>query len=341
MKKASRISVFIFILINIITLIAFGDVDDNKKIVFLRLNTCCSDIAWPQAEESFIEELKTLNASIKTVESEEPFIENGSHQFNILKKQQEIDALVRIWITPENKLQLDIISGHDENNNTRKLIFENSHTPEVLENMLLSGIEAVRAAMIKIELPKKEEPAPENNPKPNKIESSIKNLPLMGVAIGSGTSWSPGGIGPATGFAWSLTLKPLAFMLLETDGQWAMLSKNINSSSGKVSFDTLMIRGFIYGTIFNNRPVNLALGAGAGLAVVWIKNSSLKGDSDNVAYLGLASRLLFKISPLIGIILSFKTGILLPSVELFLDDSSLAKWGRPVIDGAILLQFSF
>jgi hypothetical protein len=87
--------------------------------------------------------------------------------------------------------------------------------------------------------------------------------------------------------------------------------------------------------------VEPALGIGAGLAVVWIKNSSLKGDSDNVAYLGLASRILFKISPLIGIVLSFKTGILLPSVELFLDESSLAKWGRPVLDGSIMLQFSF
>jgi hypothetical protein len=315
----------------------------EAKIVLLGLGTCCTDEAWPEAEQAAIEELQGFGFTVEVVDGSA--VSEKDRRIELLETAQQHDAVCALRIvrlTEGSGVDLWIIDRVTGKMVYRQIPLDVAQGSQSAAIVALRVVELLRASLLELELPdvKPRIPPPPAAQKlhPEKPEGPVGLL--TGVSL-LGSPGTPKSAGVQGAINWMVNYRPIPHLAIELEGLVTFASTGIKEAGRSTTFDLAMARAWLLWFIRPTGVVRPVLGAGGGLLVPWateLRGDRVRKEQGLVGYLGGSFKVVFAITRSFWIRTAFKIGATTREVAILFDGDRVASFGLPLIEGQLLLE---
>jgi hypothetical protein len=318
----------------------------EAKIVLLSLGTCCTEEAWPEAEQAAIEELEGFGFTVEVVEG--TAVSEKDRRIELLETAQQHDAICALRIvrlTEGSGVDLWIIDRVTGKMVYRQIPLDVAQGSQSAAIVALRVVELLRASLLELELPdvKPRIPTP---PAAQKLNPQKPEGPV-GLLTGASVLGSIKSVGPIGAINWIVSYRPIPPISVELEGLLSFASKGISEEIGddqkNTSFDVAMARAWFLWFIRPTGIVRPVIGAGAGVLVPWAKEETASGRPIKkhgfVFYAGGTIKVVFAITRSFWIRTAFKIGTTYPEVVIKFNNEEVERFGLPLFEGQLLLEF--
>lgn len=334
-------------------------------VVLLELGECCGDLSWPAAEELILAEIEAMGLDVlgAPARGEDPAradlagagIESGA-----------MCAVAIYFDSPEGDAVLDVWARDEESGDSvqRHIALGPRSDRDAASIAAIRAVEALRASLqelnldlIDVDVPEpepepqieEEEPAeeveakPRPEPEPEKDDGQL----MLGIGVGGSGLGSPGGVDGMGGVQILLAWRPWWWLSIHADALLTVLGDEISDGGASSTFDLATFRGWIMWEIRPEGILRPAVGIGGGGVIFWSTGSGdgdqfdMRTDRAAVGYVGAAAHLGVAVSDWFWVRAGARVGIALPEVVLEFGSSSVARFGRPMVEGFLNLEIYF
>ena len=331
-------------------------------VVLLSMQACCPDKYWAEAEVKVAKELAAGGFQVDRVDGQ-----GGTEQdlrlslirltkernvlsaVMILKVPPSLGAGVDIWIS--DRLTEQVIVRHlqiDETSDAYGAALVGLKTVEALQSSYLE-IARLAPKEVKSKIPEEvkavtRSSADEKNTEQETSGPSARSF--LGLGMGGGAMWSPGGFGvPAFG---GLTLQwnPLTYLALDLDVAFAALIQEVATRNVVSSFQLVPLRAWCLYSPLEPYRVRPVVGLGGGVVLVQSKavgSYPYEGETARtvVGTFGGTAHLLVSLSRYLRLRAGIRVSALFPEVSLSFSGYPVGSFGRPVVEGFLSLEARF
>ncbi len=333
--------------------------DKRAVVVLVSMKQCCPKSAWPEAEASTRAEFDALSMNVQVVDGlakgeREQRIElehiaverKAACALRILKSTDGEKNWVDLWIN-------DQITGKTT---FRYISLEGSIDAESAQIAALRVVEALRASLLELTLPKinpdeKEPPPPSLNAdylvEKMSLERTERTSHPFGLRVGIETLGSPGNAGILGAVHVAFDLHLHRYFFLDIDGIVTVLGKSIEKDGAKSQLDLTVLRIWGSYAALDKGLFRPSLGIGVGAALAWARGF---GSSDTldftmdytfVSYLGASAELGLALTDNFWLRPGIRAGVLLPEIRVFFAGKEVAGLGLPLLEGFLDLEIRF
>ena len=316
--------------------------------ILMDMTDCCSDEAWPEAEDAVISELSLENIPVMRVKSMATDARERLDEMRRVSKSWDATAVIRITrYRPKDTVTVDLwlIEALTDRSVYRQLnmMLENQSASTL--DVAVRTVEALRATFLESQLTLRVAAPP--TAVPITLERSY---PLLGIGTEANVLASPGGnSGVRGGYGISAILEPVEGLDLELGFVASPFGSDLVKGNVSSSLDCLLFRGTLSYRFSTNSMVAPAIGISGGTLIVSGEGETQTdtfgtvsvNDRETVAYLGGTVRLYLKANSALFIVFGVSAGITLPKIVIVHNTVELGQMGRPLIDGILGVQVRF
>ncbi len=163
----------------------------------------------------------------------------------------------------------------------------------------------------------------------------------LGVRAGAGLAGGPGGLGAAAGPGLGLSIFPVPRLALDLEALVAPLGSSRRFGMDDVRAGYGLWRGLVGVAPVPRAVVSPRFLAGAGVLLAWAtaRGSAIRRAHAAVAVLAGGVDLAARLTGRLRLHLAVRAGVTFPRVSLRRNGVELARSGRPLLDGALTLEW--
>jgi hypothetical protein len=323
----------------------------EATVVLVRMEACCAEDAWPEAEDRALVELGSLGLSAEEVDGQarteqEQRLELAAvadargavAAFRVVRASADAGGVVDLWL-------VDRVTGKTT---FRTIGVLDTADPDAASVAALRVVELLRASLLELQLPG--QVRQEVEPPPRIVEmmqevTAPEPAPELsvGIAVGPVLAGSPGGVGLLPALELAVRWNVLETLALAVAGSVTLVGGTVEDAGSSC---TVNLGGFRLAAFWEPwtagwfRP---AFGLGAGMRFAWSNGTPAPGyvarfDWEPYADVGAEIQALFVLAQRVGIRAGFRTGVLIPELSVRFGDRTVATAGRPLLEGFVGLE---
>lgn len=168
----------------------------------------------------------------------------------------------------------------------------------------------------------------------------------LGLGLGAGVVWSPGGVGPRGAVRLAFDGRFVPWLTLRADAWVTVLGVDLEARDARATFDAATFRLGAFYELVRRGPLRPALGIAAGGVVVWtagVGAAEYVGDQETAlaGYLGGAGRLGVVVGRWFRLEVGAAVGAVMPEVRVRFAGERVAAFGMPMIEAFAQVELSF
>ena len=326
-----------------------GAGEDDPAVVVVRMCDAFEAECWREAEKRVEAELLAAGFAVATRSGEAG--EEGA-------RREELDAAARhhgavaalriVRAAQGGGVSLWIVDRVTGKTSYREVAAADLEGPEAAELVALRTVELLHASFLELEAP--HEPRGDAPPTPA-VEQFVERrgapgAPLFLARVGFLVAGAPGGLGavagPTLGMSWGFH----EYLRLDTDLWGTAVHARVSGEAGTARAGLaagqlhLMVRPVPGGR------VSPAFGVGGGFLLGWAWGRAAPGfrSASEAVVVGLPSasvQLAVRLTRRLRLFGGAKVGVAIPEVEVRLGGAAAGRTGRPLVDGALGLEWAF
>lgn len=324
--------------------------DEDPAVVVVRMCDAFPDECWEEAERRVEAELVAAGFAVATLSGEVDGEEARRQELDALaQRHRAIGALRIVRESEAGGVDLWIVDRVTGKTSFRHLGADDLEGADAPELVALRTVELLHASFLELAAP--HPPRGEQAPPPVVEEfveqrSNPPTVPMFLARVGASVAGGPGGegavAGPTVGMGWGF------HRLLRLDADlWATaLHNRVTSEAGSARI------GLGAGTVhLMIRPVpaarvSPAFGVGGGFLLGWASGDAEPGFVANreVIVVGMPSaafNLAVVLKRRLRLFAGVRATVAVPEVEVRLGGRRAARYGRPLVDGSVGLEWSW
>jgi hypothetical protein len=376
----------IFAFVSIAVFAPFGDAQGQgqadarfigPKVVLVRMAACCPDLACPEAEAMLADELDATALETEFVNGGAAESGGGGERLAVRLGGRR-GAALRVFRDAEKPgctMEMWAQGSGASEAIYRKIRLPDSGDRDAAMNAAIESAEAVFAGLLELKLVSEEmlrrgkgEPAesePEVDagadadagtddagvpPAANPGEPGVASPPprdrRLGIGLGMGVVWSPGGVGARGAVRLAFDARFVPWLTLRADAWVTVLGEDLEARGARATFDAATFRLSAFYEFVRRGPVRPALGICGGGIVVWTEGAGaaeyVGGQETALAgYAGGTGRFAVVLGKWIRVELGAAVGAVMPEVRVRFAGRDVAQFGRPMVDAFAQVELSF
>ena len=339
-------------------------------VAIISMQSCCSDLAWVEAEKITEAELSALDFNVEVVDGVAIDDEEQLQELASMGMGKNADCALRIVKNPEGNggdVDLWIFDKTTEKSIHKNLPIEDHTDSDAASVVALRIVEVLRAGLLEMKVlnstankGKTTPPRKEKKGKDDKVEKKAlpqadireqdtlmapgKSRGKIGLRVGLEALGGPGGTGVKGAVNLALRWNIVPYLSLEIEGFASFAGQNIEKEEGQSSLGISIIRGWLLWELLHTGRIKLCAGIAGGVLIAWSEGSgaeepAAQTDSTYAGYVGGTLQIAVMLSKHIWLRLGFTPGVSIPEVSIRFFGSEVATFGRPVLEGFLGLEF--
>ena len=343
--------------------------DHHAVVAIISMKSCCSGLAWVEAERISETELSALGFNVEVVGGAAVDDEEQLEELEKIGMEKNADCAFRIIKSPEgNSGNVDLwIFNRTTGQATHKTLPIGDHTdPDAASVAALRIVEVLGAGLLEMKVRNSAEKSGNARPLKNKegkdgkvekktppkagtreenaVPAPDAKRGKIGLRAGLEALGGPGGTGVKGAVNLALRWSIVPYLSLEVEGLAAFAGQSMEEEEGRASFGVGIIRGWLLLELLHTGRVKLCAGIAVGALIAWSEGSgaeepAAQADSTYTGYVGGTLQLAVVLAKHIWLRLGFTPGVSIPEVSVRFFGSEVATFGRPVLEGFLGLEF--
>lgn len=324
--------------------------EDDPAVVVVRMCDAFETECWREAEKRVEAELLAAGFAVATRSGEAAQEAARRAELDAAAEHHGAVAALRIVRAAEGGgVSLWIVDRVTGKTSYRQVAAADLEGPEAAELVALRTVELLHASFLELSAP--HEPRG-SEPPPPVVEDFVERrnappgAPLFLARVGFLVAGAPGGLGavagPTVGMSWGFH----EYLRLDTDLWGTAVHARVSGEAGTAR------AGLAAGQLhFMVRPVpggrvSPAFGVGGGFLLGWAWGQAAPGfrSASEAVVVGMPSasvQLAVRLTRRLRLFGGAKVGVAIPEVEVRLGGAGAGRTGRPLIDGALGLEWAF
>ncbi len=340
----------------------------QAKVVLITVDAGASDAAWPEAEDAIRRELDLMGLAVETVVLPVEQADAGQAVLRHIARERRAAAAVRLMRsadTEQTAVELWIVDQVTGKTTFRELPVRRGDDSGAAIDAALRTVEALRASLLELRMtvrPQDNAPpeiekiaretplsAEDASAEPVEEKGRDRPFPLLGVWLGGGAEWSPGGVTARGAFSMGFLVQPFRGFDIELGAGLSPLGPDVTSRADESvsSFGYTLVRATLLYRFFSRSPLHGAVGVTGGALIGWVEGRDSAGtpldqDAEASPYLAGTLRGYWFVRKSIALVLGVEVGSLLSAMRLTHGiNITAARFGQPIVGGNLALQVRF
>jgi hypothetical protein len=345
---------------------------EGPTVVLVRMTRCCPELACRGAEDALAAELGATSLAFEPVDGDADDAADGGERLagRLGEKRGAAIRLFREPGKPGCAMEVWAQGGGAGERTYRRKPLPDTGDPDAEMNAAIAAAEAVFAGLLELRLiteealrrgppPAAPEPdAADAGPEPDAgadeaaaPAGAVAAPPAapdrrLGLGLGAGIVWSPGGVGPRGAVRLAFDARFVPWLTVRVDGWVTVIGEDVTVPEARATFDAATFRLTAFYEFIRRGVLRPALGiTGAGIAV-WTNGVGAVeyvGDRETAlaGYLGGSGRLAIVLSRWFRLEIGAAVGAVMPEVHVRFAGESVARFGRPLVEAFAQLELSF
>jgi hypothetical protein len=374
----------IFAVAAIAILAPFGDAQGQAdtrflgpKVILVRMAACCPDLACPEAEAMLVDELDATALETEIVNGAAADSGGGGERLAVRLGRRR-GAALRVFRDVERTgcaMEMWAQGSGASEAIYRKILLPASGDRDAAMNAAIESAEAVFAGLLELKLVSEEmlrsgkgTPAeseaevdagveadagadgtgatPAAKPDAGGAADPPPRDRRLGVGLGAGVVWSPGGVGARGAVRFAFDARFVSWLTLRADAWVTVLGADLEARGAHATFDAATFRLSAFYEFVRRGPVRPALGICGGGIVVWTEGAGVAEyvggkESAFAGYAGGTGRLAVALGTWFRVEIGAAIGAVMPEVRVRFAGADVARFGRPMVDAFAQIELSF
>jgi hypothetical protein len=349
----------------------------GPKVVLVRMSRCCPEAACAETEVMLADELDATALEFEIAEGDDAEPGGGGERL-AARLGGRRGAALRVFREPEGPgctMEMWVQGSGAAEAIYRKIRLSAPDDRDAAMNAALQSAEAVFAGLLELKLvteetlrrgavpkvvPETGEDAgpdagawiedagttPAVRPEAIAVSPPPQRDRRLGLGLGTGVVWSPGGVGPRGAVRLAFDARFVPWLTVRADAWVTVLGTDLKAANAQATFDAATFRLTAFYEFVRHGPLRPALGICGGGVVVWstgVGAVRYVGDQETAlaGYLGGTGRLAVVLGRWFRVEIGAAVGAVMPEVRVRFAGDSVARFGRPLVDAFAQVELSF